>query len=800
MTMIQSYVKIALRNLVKHRAYSFINIFGLAVGLACCILILLFVQDELSYDRHYANADRIYRLTEFFDMGIREERYPSIPFPVAPAMRAAFPEVESIVRFWKTYKHKPLIRFGEKEFYEDRFFFADSTVFEVFSHQFVRGDPRTALRTPRSVVLTETMARKYFGESDPIGKVLTFDERLQFQIDGVIKDLPSGTHFHYDFIASLLAMEEVFTLTGIPTGWMRSWYWNPCYTYFLLPENVSADNLESRFPGFIETHFPENLRGSGIAFGLQPLTDIHLYSNLDEEPEPVSDVGYVYVFSVVALFVLLIACVNFMNLATARSALRAKEVGLRKVLGAYRTQLVRQFLGESLLLSALAALVAMVVVELALPIFNSLTGKELSTDYFASPTLAGLLLLITLVVGLLAGSYPAFVLSRFNPVDAWKGAGRRGPAGVSLRKLLVVSQFTVSIILIIGTVVVLQQMGYIREKKLGFERDQIIFFSLRGTTLKQEHQAFKQALLSNPDILGAAAVSDVPSRPVQVYPFRVEGIDERLDLPALFIDPDFLPSMGIDLAEGRNFAPYSSVDSLDAWIVNEAAVRKFGWTEPLGKGFQFGDGRRGQIVGIVKDFHFASLRQPVNPLVIKMNPFWYEFMVVRVRQGAISPTISFLEETWARFVPERPLVHFFLDEDLDMLYRAEDRLGKVFSSFALLAIVIACLGLFGLAAFTSEQRTKEIGIRKVLGATEQGIVLLFSRDFIKLVLVANLIAWPIAYFVMSRWLEDFAYRIDLSWTVFLAAGAGALLITVVTVSYQAIKAALANPVEALKYE
>jgi putative ABC transport system permease protein len=756
--MFKSYLKIVLRNLRRHKGYAFINIAGLAMGLACCVLILLWVQDELSFDAYHQNAERIYRLVEVRQEGDRRSEYPSSPFGVTPALKTEFGENVTPVRFFRYSTIVPLISHEDKRFHEKRFFFADSTVFNVFSFVFISGNPQTALRQPHSVVLTRDMARKYFGDENSLGKVLRFENQIDFQVTGVIENVPANSHFHFDFLASLLDMETVFRVVGTPVGWLQSMYWNPCRTYVLLPENFTPTEFESRMPALVEKYYPDSFKHT-VSFYTQNLLDIHLRGGLEEEIEPQGDITYVYIFAIMALFILALACVNFMNLSTARASMRAKEVGLRKVLGAFRLQLARQFLGEALLFSLLALLLALVLIEMALPLFNSITEKELSIDYLDNWHFLFILLGLTLLVGFFSGSYPAFFLSRFQPAPVLKGDPVSAVGGhAALRKALVVFQFSISIMLIAGTLVVSKQLDFLRNTKLGFSKEHRLVLSLRGTPLRQQPNAFKTELLKLAGVSGVTVASDYPGSVINIYPFFVKNGDEvqRFDFPAFFSDHDFISVMGMELREGRHISPQLASDSTEAFILNETAVKALGWESAIGKEIRFSSNPTGRVVGVVKDFNFISLHQLVQPAVIHVKPSWYEYMLVKVEAQNLSATIADIRQVWAQFTNNRPYDYLFLDDALEQFYRSEQKLSQVFRSFTVLAIFIACLGLFGLAAFAAEQRTKEVGIRKVLGATVASVVNLLSRDFVKLVLIANLIAAPLAYFAMNKWLENFA--------------------------------------------
>ena len=799
--MIKNYMKIVLRNTLKYKSYSLINIAGLGVGIACALFILLWVQDELSYDRYHKNADRIYRLVDVRQGPDHVVRYPSSPFGVTPLLQVEFKEQVTAVRFFRYSTVTPLISYQDKRFFESRFLFADPTVFDVFSFPLLAGDPETALKQPHSIVITQEMANKYFGESDPIGKILRYENQVDFQVTGVIQ-VPENSHFHFDFLASLLDIESVFRAVGTPVDWLQSLYWNPCHTYVLLSEDLSQTEFDARLPELVEKHYPDRLKSSQ-SFYTQPLVDIHLRSDLGEEIEPQGDILYVNIFSAIAVFIVLLACINFMNLSTSRSLNRAKEVGLRKVLGAVRQQLAWQFLGEAFLFSILSLFLALGLVEAFLPIFGSITGKALELTYFQNWQILLALVAITVFVGFVSGSYPALLLSKLQPATALRTtSGITIDGHITLRKALVVFQFTISIILIVGTIIISNQLSFLQNKKLGFDKEQLLAVSLRGTKLRENPNALKNELLKLTGVEGVTVASDYPGSLINVYPFFADetGKSDRQDLPAFFADHDFLSVMGIELIEGREISPELASDSTEAFILNQAAVKKFGWAAAVGKRFRFGEDRQGRVVGVVNDFHYLSLHERVMPAVIHVWPFWYEYMLIKVHPENMARTLSGIENLWREFTNNRPFEFSFVDETLDQLYRSEERLSHMFQWFAGLAIFIACLGLFGLAAFNAEQRTKEVGIRKVLGASVAGIVNLLSMEFVKLVVVANLIAWPIAWFALNYWFQNFAYRVNINWWVFLLAGGLALVIALLAVSTQAIKAALANPVQSLRYE
>ena len=799
--MFANYIKIAFRNLWKHKVYSLINISGLAIGIACCFLILLYIQHELSYDRYNQNIERMYRLIETFQLSSGEDQYPSASFPVAAALNEHFGEDITVTRFYKVFKQTPYLSYGENRFYESKFFFADSTVFDIFTFEFIEGNPQTALKQPYSIVITEDMAQKYFQGEPALGKLIRFEGELDYKVTGVIKNVPENSHLTFDFLAAMMDMETVFKLTDTPVDWLNSMYWNPCYTYLLLKEGVLQQSIDTQFPEFVNKYFPEYIRDK-ISFHLEPLADTHLYTDTDESIAQHGDIVYIYIFGLIAAFILLIACINFMNLSTARSAMRAKEVGLRKVLGAFRGQLIRQFLGEAIVLSILATIISIVLIEMFLPQFNAIAGKQITLDYLGNDLFILGLFAVAFSVGIIAGSYPAFFLSAFKPVSVLKGGRSTGAIGRSplLRKGLVVLQFSISIILIIATIIVFQQLHFLRNNQLGFDKAHTVVFSLRGTDFREHPLALKNKLLTHSAISGVTVSSDVPGPLIHFYPFRPEGSDETIDLPAYYVDHDFIKTMDINLLQGRDFSSDIASDTTEAFIINETAMKRFGWTEAAGKGFQFGSNRKGQVIGVIEDINYGSLKDLAGPLVLHIWPQWYEFLFVKVTPGNMAETLPFIEKTWTTFTNGRPLNYFFLDENLNKMYRPEEQLSNIFGYFSGLAILIACLGLFGLASFSAERRIKEIGIRKVLGASVSNVVLLLSKEFTLLVLIANIVAWPLAYFSMNFWLQDFAYRVDIGWWVFALAGGLALLIAILTVSSHAIKTALTNPVEALRYE
>ncbi len=793
--MIKNYLTVAVRNIARNKTFSAINILGLAIGMACCILILLYVQDELSYDQHHEHAHRIYRVASESKVAGVLSQYAVTPLPMGPALVKAYPEVIEAVRFSRADPKTLVEDQHDHFFYENGVVFTDPNFFEVFNFPLSQGNPETAFSEPYSVVITETIAQKYFGEQNPMGQTLSFNDKA-FKVTGVLKDTAHNSHFQFNLLASPMSRDH-------QSNWQR----HDFYTYLLLQKRDSAQGLEAKLSDFIEAHAGELLKGGFARYFLQPLTDIHLYSNLAGEMSKNSDIRYVYLFLIIALFVLILACVNFMNLSTARSATRSKEVGMRKVVGANRTQLIHQFMGESILLALLALLFAVALVEVSLSAFNAFIQRELVLDYTGNWHVVLVLLGVVLFAGLISGIYPALFLSAFQPVEVLKSTLKRGLKTSSSRKTLVVFQFVISIILIIGTVVVYHQADYIRNKKLGFNKEQVIVMPYPGM---QVTERYKSRLSGYANVLSTSTSSNIPGRQFPTSQFRspVDGTSQDgFQMNMIVVDREFISTYGLELIEGKDFSKDMMNDGEGELILNEAAMRHFGWTSCVDKeveniwpeGGKMKVWYRGEVIGVVKDFHYQSLHHEIEPLII-MTGNWFEYFAIRIRSDDVADTLSFLKTQWKEIAPNKPFDYFFLDDDYDKLYRAEKQIGTLFGLFSILAIFVASLGLFGLASFTAQLRIKEIGIRKVLGASVSNLVLMLSKEFALLVGIANLIAWPIAYYAMHRWLQDFAYRIDLEIWAFVLSGFLALFIALTTVSYQAYKVARTNPVDALRYE
>lgn len=806
--MLKSYFRSAARNLAKYKEYSIINILGLAIGMACVLLILLFVREELSYDTFHVNHDRIYRLNMSAthpQTGVESRRAVG-PYRLATELREDFPDIPHIVRIMP--QGRSLVKFEEKGFYEERLAHVDPNIFEVFTIPLLQGDPATALEDPFSVVITEDVAARYFGNSDPIGQILNFNN-FDFKVTGILASITQNTQFGYDMLASTNCANQVFSRIAL-----ENWGEGTSETFVMLPAYAKPSDYTDRLQQFVAVKLEAWQRASP-KIEMQPLSEIYLHSTEIASYETGGDITYVYAFSAIAVFILVIACINFMNLATARSANRAKEVGLRKVVGAQKSQLIWQFLIESIVLAILSLLIALVIVRLTLPAFNDLSGAEIELNFLKNaPMLLGLLA-VTLFVGILAGSYPALFLAAFEPVSVLSGLLKRGAKAGVLRRILVTFQFAISILLIVVTSVVYKQLDYAQNIDLGFEKEQLLLIPGTPDELRGRYTEFRNALMKNPNIVNAAGSSRVPPGSLRSsITARPEGIpeDQQVGMQTVWTDFDFIETVGFEIAAGRSFSRGYPTDGSSGFLLNEAAVRRIGWTNETAIGKSFGsaeikdwqsgqwEDRDGQVIGVLRDFHFESLREKIVPTVYFVAPYMAWNYVIRLKANQLQETIAFIKDTWHEFVPNEPIVYQFVDEAFEELYRNEERQAQIFGIFASLAIVVACLGLVGLASFTAEQRAKEVGIRKVLGATVSQVVLLITKEFTWLVLFAFAIAVPAGYFFMDSWLQAFAYHISLDPGIFGMAGAAALAIAWMTVSFQAIKVALTNPASTLRYE
>ncbi len=801
--MFKNYLMVAFRNLKRQKGYSLINILGLAIGMALCLLILVYVQDELSYDGFHEKADRIYRIAQVEDHDGQILHYMRIGGGINSRLETDFPEaIEKTVRLLPT--GEVWTRFDDKLYREDRIYVADETFFDIFSFEFLNGDPENALKEPNSIVLNRTTAEKYFGSIDCLGKMVRVDIPgvPLIEVKGVVGDLPVNSHFHPDALVSFSTIvneqnEQFFNQV----------FGNTVWSYILLKEDYPIANLESRLPEFLNKHLDENLKNRLKELYPQPLKDIHLRSSTDPfteiEPENTGNITYLYIFSAIAFLVLLVACINFMNLATARSVRRAREVGMRKVVGAVKQQLIRQFIGESMFIAVLALPVAIGLAYLFLPVFNSLTGREMGVSYFSNLVLLPALLAIVLFVGFVAGSYPAFFLSAFRPAHVLKGQFKAG--GGVFRKILVTGQFAVSIGFVIGILVFLQQLNFMRNTDLGFNKNNVLVIPVLLPEPPQQRmskmQVLKNEFMNHPRVTEVALSSSVPSGIRPIVNCRVDGApeSEAKIVVQVAVDYEYLKTLHIELLDGRDFSRDYSTDVNQAFIVNEAVVRELGLESPLGTPLILGN-RRGIIIGVMTSMHWEPKRRFVAPMVFFLLPQAFTEIAVRVSPEDMPGTLAFLEEKWKEKITTRPFQYEFLEDMVDSLYRSEQQMSNVMFAIAVLSLFVACMGLFGLASFTAEQKTKEIGIRKVLGSSVPGVVFLFSKQFGKLILIANVIAWPLAYYALHRWLQNFYYRISIGLQFFVLSAVLVLVIAFISISYQSVRAALANPVDALRYE
>ncbi len=808
--MLKNYLLIAWRNLKTNKVFSFINISGLAIGLATCLLILLYVKDELSFDRYNEKADRIYRVDGDLKFAGNHFVLAVAPEPMGAAMKKDYPEVEQEVRF-RGYGGM-LVRKGQQNIQEDKVVYTDSTLFSVFTFPMIQGDPAHALTEPRSVVITERTALKYFNSTDVVGKYLVVGDTTNLKVTGVIRDVPEQSHFNYDFFISL---------NKSMAHWEQGdWLSNNFNTYIVLKKGADARRLEARLPQMVNKYIVPVAQavmhvdidqfiksGNYVKYSLMPLTDIHLHSNKTSEIGHNGNIQYVYIFSTIAVFILLIACINFMNLSTARSAGRAKEVGVRKVLGSTRQSLIRQFLMESMLICFIALVLAVLIAISLLPFFNQLASKQLTPELFGNPWVLASLLCLTVVVGFLAGSYPALFLSAFRPVQVLKGKIAAGFKSGWLRSTLVVFQFTISVVLMVGTIVIYRQLSYIHNKNIGYNREQVLIIQ-NTNALGSQVTAFREEVLKMNGAESATMTGYLPTatwrNDYPLFPVPTTDGSKAASMQIWSVDENYIPTLDMQMVQGRNFSKDFLTDSTGI-ILNESAARLLGFREAVNKdlysldNFPAKDLTHLHVVGVVKDFNFNSLREQVSPLAMRWRRE-NSRIAIRTATKNIPGLITQIENRWKVMAPSQPFNYTFMDEEFNHTYRTEQQTGRLFISFATLAILIACMGLLGLAMFTAEQRTREIGIRKVLGASVGGILGLLTRDFLKLVVLSILVASPLAWWMMNKWLQDFAYRTSISWTVFAMATGAALVTAVVTISVQAIKSAKANPVKSLRTE
>jgi len=784
---------------MRDKWYSLLNILGLTIGITFSVFLIFYILDELSYDKYNEKADRIYRIASYVKEPEKDTmKWAICPFPMAPALSKDYPEVEEAVRIWGN-GGKTMLKNGDLRFYEDKVFFADSNLFRVFTHKFIEGDPRTALMAPKSLVLTQSLAEKYFGRNTSyVGKTLENASGDVYKVTAVIKDVPKNSHILFNALISR---------SSLPADFANNWGGFGFYTYILLKPNVNAAAFEKKLRPIYDKYLASIFAQFNIKmrFGLQPITSIHLHSDMANEPEELGSMSYIYIFSAVAFFMLLIACINYMNLTTARSARRAKEIGIRKVTGSSKLQLVLQFLVESTLTALFALLLSIGLIALFLPTFNTLSGKFITFGTLLKPDILFILLAIILFVGIVGGSYPAFYLSKFSPVNVLKGNLSKGSSNVTLRRALVVIQFSISMIMLICTWIVYAQLQYLRNKDLGFNKEQVLTVSANSNKdLTSNIRSFKNEIRTNPHVLSASTSQGVPGGGIPFNLFSIQtktGYTEKGVDVYFGVDEDFFKTLGIKLVKGRSFSGLP--DTLRSIIVNENMVKEYGWGDnPIGKKVRFAGDTSNfylEVIGVVHDFNQKSLYNPIAPLIFFYRPT-NNIIELKLDAQNISTTIASIESSWKKYFPDLPFAYTFLDQDFNSQYAADQKRGKIFTAFSILTILITCLGLLGLIAFTTEQRQKEISIRKVMGANVSQIVPLVTRNFVALVGLSCFIAFPVAWYFMSNWLKIFPYNTGLSVTPFLLSALVVLIITLLTVIFHTVRAAVANPVKALRTE
>lgn len=798
--MLKNYFRAGIRNFLLQKGFSLINLIGLAIGMACCILILLYVKDELSYDRHYNKSDRLYRVVIDGQFNEALNLYAVTPMAAPPVVASEIPEIEDFTRMFSLGRQQ-LIKIADRSYEESGIFITDSSFFAVFSNTFLEGNQDTALSDPGAIVITESTANRLFGSTSVVGKLLNLELIGELQVTGVVKDVPANSHFSYQYIVSFNSLPE--SRQEAMQHWIRITGW----AYFILSDGADLSSVEQKIQDVWEKNTGVYSRSVGIQldFMLQKVTDIHLHSQRQVEIETNGDKTQVIIFSSIAGFILFIACINFMNLVSARSLKRAREVGLRKVFGAHRGDLIKQFLCESILFCLVGLLLAAAIVLLALPAFNEITGKALTTKALIHiPMLAGIAG-IMISTGIIAGSYPAFLLSAFMPIKVLRGGPVKGTNSSFLRRALVVVQFTLSVMLIISTGAILEQIKFMKKKELGFNKDRILVVNIKTRPVIRNPFPVMDELMLNPQISDISFATGVPGRVYELRFFVPEGSDSSQShaMNVIRCNPGYITTFGMQITAGRDFSEKIITDTSDAFIVNETGARKLGWTpeEAVGKELEFMTVRKGQIVGVVKDFHFKSMRETIEPLVLMAQGEAYGFTAVRISEENVAETIDFVQRIWKTFEPEHEFSYFFVDDIFNQMYSSEEKTSQLITIFAVLAIFIACLGLFGLASYTALQKRREIGIRKVLGASVAGIVSKMTLDFLKWVAAANIVAIPAAIFALNKyWLMNFSFRNRLSPGIFITAAGLSLVIAFLTVFYQSLRAATADPVDSIRCE
>jgi putative ABC transport system permease protein len=789
--MLRNLIKTTIRHIVKHPGYSFLNILGLTIGILSALFLVIYVSDEVSYDRYNEKADRIYRVSSKITEPDDQFTWNYAQIPFGPRAVQDYPEIQAFVRFIPM--NRTLFKYEDKEYYEEDFYYVDSTLFDIFTYKVIKGEVKSALIEPDKIILTETAAGRYFGSDDPIGKTITSAGNT-FEVTGVIEDVPFNSHFRFDAVASR---------NNLPKQ-LGSWGNFGVFTYLLLPEGLDVKEFEKKIQGMYAAYM-EPIFGPvhiTVEYILEPITRIHLYSTNPGEPEPTGSITYVYIFAIVALFLVLIAAMNYMNLATARSAGRAREVGLRKVVGSRRSTLIMQFLSESILFTVISLLISVTGLMVLLPKFNQLAGKSFNLHVLYSPEVILSLLGIIILVGIIGGSYPAFFLSRFSPVTVLKGEITRGSAGSLFRKILVVIQFAVSVIMIICTLVVFRQLNYLKTMDQGFDQKNVVSLQLNGPMV-QKYPVLKLALLENPNIKSVGGTSNPVGEGSGKYLLNVEtdqGMASR-GVNLVVVDHDFVETMGIKMKEGRDFQVDMPSDTLTGVVVNETFVNRMGWSEPIGKKIEVGDENtlRARVIGVMKDYHQTGMYNEIETLVLiyRINN---SIVYIKLADNNTEQTLAYIEARWKEIFPDQPFTYTFLTERFNRQFEADEKRGLIFTLFTILAILIACLGLFGLASYTVEQRTKEIGIRKVFGADERVILRLISKEFVILTSISIIIAIPVAIYFMNNWLENYVYRTKIGVVLLLVAALLTILITFLTIGFKAYQAAIMNPANSVKTE
>ena len=789
--MFKNLLKTAVRHILKHFGYSILNILGLTLGISSALFLIIYVSDEVSYDRYHEKADRIYRVSSKITEPDDQFTWNVAQLPFGPQVVHDYPEVQSFVRFINM--PRALYKYEDKEFNEENFFYVDSTLFDIFTYKVLKGEVKSAMIDPKKIVLTEKIANKYFGKSDPIGKTLTTGTTT-FEVTGVIEDVPTNSHFRFGAVASR---------NNLPKQ-LGTWGNFGVFTYLLFPDNYDVKAFEAKMQEMYGTYMKPIFGGMNItvAYILEPITRIHLYSTNAGEPEPTGSITYVYIFAIVAIFLVLIAAMNYMNLATARSTKRAREVGLRKVVGSRRGPLVLQFLSESVVFTVISLVLSIVVLIVLLPKFNLLAGKSFDLHVIYSPAVLLSLLAVIIVVGLFGGSYPAFFLSRFSPVTVLKGEITQGSAGSLFRKILVVIQFTVSVIMIICTLVVFRQLNYMKNMDQGFDQKNVLSLQL-NQAMVQKYQVLKQTLLENPNIKYVSVTNSSVGEGSGKLIFNVEtdqGMAQK-GVNFVVVDHDFVKTLGIRIIKGRDFQKDMPSDTLSGVIVNETFVKRMGWSDPIGKKIEAGDANtlRARVVGVMQDYHQTGMYNEIESLLMAYRDRG-NIVYLKLSGNETQSTLGFIEAKWKEVFPDQPFAYTYLSERFNRQFEADEKRGLVFTLFTILAILIACLGLFGLASYMVEQRTKEIGIRKVFGANESIILRLISKDFLILVTIGIIIAVPVAYYFMNNWLQNYVYRTNIGVPLLLLAALLTILITFITISYKAYQAAIMNPANSLKTE